>query len=193
MNDSNTKIEQITMKDNNTKILVIGDADDVHLIQESLKTTDTQIDITNKDSLEPVLNCLANNTFDSIILDTNLLDKFGLETLKNIVTKFPDIPIVTLLTDKKNKDVAIGSLKIQDYILKEDIIKETGRKIISHSIKRAIEIKKITEALKESEKIHKHITETAIEKLWIIDKEGDTSYVSAQIAQKLGYNTDEII
>mgnify|MGYP002813768438 CR=1 FL=1 len=93
------------MNNNNKKILVVSNSDDAHLIQESLKTTDIKLDIISEYSLESVLKCLANNKFDSIILDTNILDKNGPEILKNIARKFPDLPIITLLTDIKNKDI----------------------------------------------------------------------------------------
>lgn len=106
------------MSDNNTKILVICSNEDTHLIQKSLKTADGQFDIINEHSLESASKCLVNNTFDSIILDVNLLDKDGLEALKNITRKFPDLPVITLLTDTKNKDIAIATLQIKEQTLR---------------------------------------------------------------------------
>jgi PAS domain S-box-containing protein len=206
------------INNNNTKILIISNDEDAYLIGESLKIANQQyskmlsqdsklsqdnkilpqenipqFDIIHESSLELALKRLNNNAFDSIILDANLLDKGGLEILKNIAKKFPDTSIVTLLTDIKNKDIATGAVQIQDYILKEDILKDTSGNIISRSLKYATELKKVADALRESERRYRHIVETVLEELWIIDKEGKTSYISDQIAQRLGYATNDII
>ena len=159
------------MNDRTTRILVIGNPNDGNLIQESLKQTETaeKFDIINEYSLESALKRVTNDTttiFDTIILDSDLLDKQGLDIVKTIVKEFPDLPVITLITDIKNKGLAIETLPIQDYILKEDIIKDKHGDLL-RSIRYVIELKKITNALRESEKKYKHVTETVLEDLWI--------------------------
>ena len=55
------------------------------------------------------------------------------------------------------------------------------------------ESKKIEDALRKKEEQYRNIVETSVEGIWIIDKQGNTSFVNNQMAKLLGYTVDEMI
>jgi PAS domain S-box-containing protein len=64
-------------------------------------------------------------------------------------------------------------------------IQSVGRDITEH--------KKTEMALKLSEEKYRNIVETSTEGIWIIDSQGNTSFVNNQMAELLGYAVDEMI
>lgn len=174
------------------KILIIDDdTDDVYLIRELLKDiTVIQFELLHEKSLKSALELLEKERPNCILLDLNLPDSLGTDTLKNVINKHADLPIV-ILTVIDDEDTAIKSLHdgAQDYLVKGKINGE----IISKSVSYAIERKKIENALRESEKKYKNIVDTILEGLWTTDTKGKTTYVNRQLAKMLGYSPEEIL
>jgi PAS domain S-box-containing protein len=55
------------------------------------------------------------------------------------------------------------------------------------------ENKRAEEALKESEQRISNIIETAQEAIWMVDAQANTTYVNQQLAEMLGYTTEELV
>lgn len=185
------------MKNNKLKVLIVDDnSDDVYLIKELLKDiTIVQFELLYEKSLNSALELIEkennkNNKFDCILLDLNLPDSLGTDTLKTVLNKFPGLSIV-VLTVLDDEDVALKSLQdgAQDYLVKGKINGE----IIYRSIRYAIERKKVENGLRESEKKYKNIADTILEGLWTTDAEGKTTYVNIRLAEMLGYIPEEIL
>lgn len=182
------------MTNNKIKVLIVDDnSDDVYLIKELLKDiTATRFELLHEESLNSALELIEKDKdkFDCILLDLNLPDSLGTDTLKNVLNKFPGLSIV-VLTVLDDEDVALKSLQYgaQDYLVKGKINGE----IVSRSIRYAIERKKAENGLRESEKKYKNIADTILEGLWMIDEKGNTTYVNQQLAEILDYKPEEII
>src|SRR4030066_1599853 len=89
MDKINPKIIQI--------LLIEDDPDDVLLLKVSLaKAKEFKIQLTHADSLSNGMIQLAEQDFDGILLDLNLPDSRGLETLATIIKGFPKMPVVVL-------------------------------------------------------------------------------------------------
>ncbi len=106
------------------QILLIEDnPGDARLIQEFLKDS-KKVDfiIKNHETLSEGLEELLNNKFDIILLDLNLPDSSGYDTVKIIYEKIKFIPII-ILTGRDDEELALNSLKfgIQDYLIKGKI------------------------------------------------------------------------
>ena len=186
------------------KVLIVDDnSDDVRLIRELSKDITTiQFELLHEKSLNSALELIErendNNKkednkkgrFDCILLDLNLIDSIGTDTLRTILNKFPELTIV-VLTAIDDEDIAIKSLQYgaQDYLVKGRINGE----IIYRSIRYAIERKKTENGLRESERKYKNIADTILEGLWTTDAEGKTTYVNKQLAEMLNYTQEEIL
>ncbi len=185
------------MEDNKIKVLIVdNNSDDVYLIKELLKDiTVVRFELLHETSLNSVLELIEKEhnkkeKFDCILLDLNLPDSLGTDTLKNILNKFPGLPII-ILTVLDDENIALESLQngAQDYLVKGKINGE----IVYRSIRYAVERKKTENGLRESEKKYKNIADTILEGLWTTDAEGKTTYVNRQLADMLGYTPEEIL
>ena len=183
------------MMNNKIKVLIVDDnSDDVYLIKELLKDiTVIQFELLHEKSLNSALELIENNKnnkFDCILLDLNLPDSLGTDTLKNMLNRFPGLSVV-ILTALDDEDIALKLLQdgAQDYLVKGKINGE----IVYRSIRYAIERKKAENGLRESEKKYKNIADTILEGLWTTDAEGKTTYVNKQLAEMLGYIPEEIL
>lgn len=176
--------------DNNIKVLIVDDnCDDTYIIYELLKDI-SLFGLSCEKSLNSALGHLDKEKFDCILLDLNLPDSTGIDTLKTVINKFPELPII-VLTVIDDEDIVIKSLQngAQDYLVKGNINSE----IVSRSIRYAIERKKVENLLRESEKKYRNITETILEGLWMVDSDAKTTYVNKQLAEMLGYTQEEIL
>ena len=71
------------------------------------------------DTLQSAFQILNNNNFDVILLDLNLKDSAGLETLQRLHEKYPDISVV-VNTGVYEDDLGLEAIKngAQDYLIK---------------------------------------------------------------------------
>lgn len=179
------------MTSNEIKVLFVDDSsEDVYIIRELLKDITTEFKFFHEPSLNSALELIQKEKFDCVLLDLNLPDSSGTDTLKSVLKQCPELPIV-VLTILDDEDMAIQSLHdgAQDYLVKGKI---TGE-IVSRSIRYAIERKKVENALIENEKKYRNIVDTTLEGLWVIDTEGITTYVNKQLVEMLGYTEGEIL
>lgn len=98
------------------------------------------------DRLNSACDLLARHNFDVVLLDLYLPDSSGLETVREIVSDFPSVPVIVLtgLQDEKTARLAVR-YGAQDYLDKQFISAE----VLSRSIIYAIERKKAMQDKKE--------------------------------------------
>ena len=103
---------------NPIRILYIEDNTfDRELIHENLSGTPCSItDASSRTELEKIL---AENEFDIVLSDFNILGFTGLDVIKIIKEKFPSLPIV-IVTGTGSEEIAVEAIKqgAADYIIK---------------------------------------------------------------------------
>ena len=90
------------------------------LLKEALaRSTNTPLLVEHADGLVASLSCLAARNFDAILLDLNLPDSHGLNTLACVQAKAPELPVV-ILADLSAEPLAMLAVQngAQDYVLK---------------------------------------------------------------------------
>ncbi|MDD5701341.1 MAG: response regulator [Dehalococcoidales bacterium] len=130
------------------KILLIEDnPGDVRLIQEILKETGTQFQIYVSDKLESGLRLMESQSIDIILLDMNLPDSRGLETVTCLQEQFSHLPIV-VMTSTDDTELAVQAMRlgVQDYLVKGKVDSE----ILRRSLVYASERKRAEEAILKS-------------------------------------------
>ncbi|MGI0482654.1 ATP-binding protein [Geminocystis sp. CENA526] len=97
--------------------------------------TEYQFNLTHKISLQQgfeIIKKKGQKYFDLVILDLNLPDSYGLNTLREFKKNFRHIPVIVLTGDYQ-KQLALESIKIgaQDYLVKQYYL---GNKNIPHDV-----------------------------------------------------------
>jgi len=159
---------------------------------ESEKNPEIHVECASR--VEEGLSALSRIKTDCILLDLNLPDSLGLETVARVQNKASKIPIV-VLAGNDNDTLAIEAVRrgVQDYVMKDRV----DGKILSRIIRYAVERKRFDEALRESEARHREIAENipgAVYQFLLNPKTGATSFpfMSSGIFQILEIQADAI-
>ncbi len=94
---------------------------DAHLIRRMLgeASNDNQFDVTRIDRLSDAEHVLKEHAFDAVLLDLNLIDSSGPETVRALKAVCPHIPII-VLTSSDHQEIVIEALQggAQDFFVK---------------------------------------------------------------------------
>ena len=142
-------------------LLVEDNPGDARLLQLTLDEAGTdQFVLTHAKRHDEALKYLEDEEFDIILLDLSLPDSQGLDTFTSTRAKAPDVPII-MLTGLDDESLALESMQhgAQDYLVKGQV----DEKLLTRSIKYAIERSRVEMALRESEETARRLAqETAV-------------------------------
>lgn len=122
-------------------LLVEDTPEDILLIKECLaEDRNYRFECFEVRSLKSALDLLPHYDFDAVLLDLNLPDSAGLDTVRKITTQLPDTAVI-ILTDLQDDEIALQAVRYgaQDFIEKSQFVTST----LSKSIRCAIERKKV--------------------------------------------------
>jgi diguanylate cyclase (GGDEF)-like protein len=128
-----------------TILLVEDDSTDAEFLRACLRRAKSQdFDLVHVTSMTDAIAAIGERQFDVILLDLNLPDSSGQESVHRIQTVDPSLPLV-VLSGEGNEDFAIEILNrgAQDYLVKWE---GDGRTIL-RAIRYAIERKRSEERL----------------------------------------------
>jgi len=122
-------------------ILIVEDSPgDMVLIKEYLAERQRfPYDIMEAETLASAMGLLAHYDFDVVLLDLSLPDSSGLDTVRRLITKFPDIAVI-VLTGLQDEDIALRAVRYgaQDYLEKQLLSPIMLSKSILYSIERKL-------------------------------------------------------
>ncbi|MCT7962813.1 response regulator [Laspinema sp. D1] len=130
-------------------LLVEDNLADAELLQEILLDLgEEQFTLAHVWRVSEALKQLAKSEFDVVLLDLSLPDSWGLETLMQVQSQAPTIPVV-ILTGSQDEEQAIEAVRkgAQDYLLKGQLVGALLVRAIHHAIER----NRTLEALRRSE------------------------------------------
>ena len=142
---------------NKLKILLVEDnKNDAAFIKEMIYEDITKdledicYELVHRETCGDALDYLAENKVDVILLDLSLPDSGGLDTVKKVVEREKNTPII-VLTGLDDETVAIQALQIgvQDYLSKNQINSVLLVRSIKHSIERFNNLKEKERLIKE--------------------------------------------
>jgi PAS domain S-box-containing protein len=166
------------------KILLIEDnPGDTRLIKEMLSDTDIfncELECTAR--LSKGLEYLAGQSANIILLDLELPDSRGLDTLKKVRAQVPEIPVV-VLTGLDDESVALEAVRqgAQDYLVKGAINGRVLWRVINYSIER-----------KSSEQLLEDIFNTSAIGMYI-SREGKFILANPQFQKITGYGAEDLL
>ena len=174
------------------RALIIEDnAGDVGLIRAQLADQNiTVVTFARAEKLGEGLKMLMNERFDIVLLDLNLPDSNGLDTVRNFLSKNNSVPFI-VLTGLDDETTGLNAVQVgaQDYLVKG----KTDGVLLARTMRYAIERKKAEEELRKSEEKYRQLVETAYEGIWLIDDHSITVFVNNKMAEMLGYTPEEMI
>jgi len=171
------------------RILLVEDSPiDAHLIRSILRSTSFRL--TTVDRLSDAVDVLRSSEIDVVLLDLNLPDSRGLQTLDAVLDQAGGIAIVVLTGDGDEQTaldaVALGA---QDYLVKGSASGDT----IVRAIRYAFERSRAEEDRRKSQERFRALVENSSDGIGLVDAEGTIHYCSPAISRILGYSVDEIL
>ncbi|QLD87820.1 GAF domain-containing protein [Natronomonas salina] len=132
------------------------------------------------------LERLESEPFDVVLLDLNLPDSAGLDTLTAARDQVETIPIV-VLTGLRDREMGLEALRqgADEYLVKDEI----NPGLLVRSIYHAIERK----AHEREQKRYETLIEESTDVNAILDTDGSISYVTPSVEYVLGYDQDEMV
>jgi signal transduction histidine kinase len=132
----------------NVKVLLVEDNPaDTRLIQLALNEADdsSSMALVCVERLSKAFESLSERGADAILLDVNLPDSHGLETVATMVEKAPTVPII-VLTGLADEMLTVQALQrgAQDYLVKDQI----DGNLLNRTIRYAIERKRAEEEIR---------------------------------------------
>lgn len=171
-------------------LLVEDNPSDAELVRERLKDASgmSPFHITRASTLKEALTILHNTPFDVILLDLNLPETSGLETLKRIRSANSTIPLV-VLTVNEDEPLALEAIKLgaQDYLPKSSM----NAVLLSRILNYAMEREKNERIRRDSERKYRLFVDGATGLAFILlDLDGNITHWNSGAERLLGYPED---
>ena len=127
------------MKSEGKRVLLVEDnLADARLLIEILKdTSGGKVQFQHVDRITKALRCLAEEKFDVVLLDLNLPDVSGLETVGRLCAADPEMPVI-VLTSMEDDSLSLAAVQTgaQDYLVKGQVDGPTVARSIRYAIER---------------------------------------------------------
>lgn len=174
-------------------LLVEDDPTSAEFTEVLLSGSEDDFDVETVETLADAKASLSKKEFDLILLDLNLPDSKGTETIEKVYEKSPSTPIV-LLTSIADEKLGVKAIHAgaNDYLVKDN----TYAKLLIRSIRYAIERKKsekIRHKLDEASKLYQTMFENTAEGIIIIDDKGIVDSFNPHAEEIFGYQAADVI
>jgi PAS domain S-box-containing protein len=170
-------------------LVVEDDPDDILLLKDALSEVSMgRIKLDCVDRLSRALIQLGGQNYDVMLLDLNLPDSRGLDTLNTAIRSFPRLPVV-VLSGLADDAITVEAVRrgAQDYLVKGDV----SGPLVMRVIRYAIERKQVEAVLRASETRYRTLVETSPNGIILADLEGKLLLCNQQAVKLHGYSTPE--
>jgi PAS domain S-box-containing protein len=169
---------------------------DTLLVRDQFANDELAAEVQNVGCRAEFLQALAEQPWDLVLADYRLPDFTGLDALKLVRKKFPDLPFI-LMSGTLGEQAAIESLKsgATDYILKQnrDRLPAAVRRAVAEAAERARR-QAAEEDLRRSEKEYRLLFEGNPHPMWVFSLETLAILeVNEAATQHYGYSRDEFL
>lgn len=180
------------------KILHVDDSYlDRILVRDILSQESSDFVIKEAETRDKFESLIAEQEFDIILSDFNILGFDGLQVLEIVKNINPNLPVI-IVTGTGSEEVAIQAMKMgaSDYVIKS--VKHI--KSLPHAIRsvleykqKEIELEKIQNELLKSEALFRTAFENAAIGVCLVDKKGSFINVNETFCKIVGYSKSELI
>ena len=171
-------------------VLLVEDDDlYAHILRAALAKSTPKVEVERRRTLADAIALLQASRFDAVLLDLNLPDSAGLDTIGRMLAAAPGTPIV-VLTATANRKLAIAAVQhgAQDYLVKS----ETDSKYLSRALRYAIERASFQAELLRREQQFRALIERAHDIVVLLSLDGSIRYQSPATERVLGYSPEDL-
>ncbi len=170
-------------------LVIEDDPDDVLLLKDALADVGLgKIKLDCADRMSRGLIMLGGQNYDVILLDLNLPDSRGLDTLNTMVRSYPRMPVV-VLSGLADDAITLEAVRrgAQDYLVKGEISGPLLMRVVHYAIER----KQVEAVLRASEARYRTLVETSPNGIILADLEGKLLLCNQQAVKLHGYTSPE--
>lgn len=176
---------------NEIRVLLVEDNPHDHKLFAAYlaNTSSGANDIVHVERCDAAIKRLGAGDVDVIVLDLDLPDSHGIETILAVHHAAPTVPIVVLTG---NDDEELGPLAVQcgaeDFLVKGRVEPD----VLVRSIRYAIERAKLKINIRDSEKRCRQLVDQATDAIFVIDRDAHIMDVNRRACVTLGYQQKEL-
>ncbi len=190
------------MKTGIDALLIEDNLSDVLLFEALISSSEfREFKLHHTERFNDALSALKSNTFDVILLDLCLPDGRGIDLVRQLKERIPQIPIV-VMTGIQDESMAVAALQegAQDYLVKSDTfspqrLKQLGYvdigNLLVKTLRFAIERAELTQQLETSQERYALAVEGARDGIWDWDLRTNRVYYSSRWQSLLGLSTQD--
>ena len=192
MSHPETKEGRPSPRPGTIRVLLIEDnPGDARLVKEMLADAGaSKFSLTHVELLREGLSLLEEESHHVILLDLWLPDGYGLDTVREVCTAAPHLPVV-VLTGLDDETIALRAVQegAEDYLVKGQM----DSNLLARAIRYAIERKLVEEALRESEEKYRTILENIEDGYYEVDLEGNFTFFNDSMSRIAGRPKEELL
>ncbi len=179
-----------------TRVLMVEDRpEDRELIEHELKNAKILFESQNVTTREDFLKALRSFKPDIVLSDFSLPEFDALEAI-GILRRYESAVPFILVTGAQSEEIAVECMKrgADDYIMKSTL-KRLPSAVLNALKNRAAEqqIAQTEGTLREQERQYRTIAEHTRDLIYILDAQGQFTYVSPSFRQSLGYDPAALV
>jgi PAS domain S-box-containing protein len=170
-------------------LLVEDNPLEAEVVQRILGRAEAGYRITRTSTLRQTL-AQDEEEFDAILLDLVLPDSSGMETVRQVVARFPGKPIV-VMSSRDEVGIAERSLEegAQDYLVKG----KADWSLVLRSLRYAILRNQNVDALRQREAISRELIDRSADGIIVLDAEGSIRFANPAASRLAGREVDDLI
>ena len=174
------------------RVLLIEDnPGDARLVREGLRDAGAHgVTVDHVGTIRAAIAKLEEGEYEVILLDLNLPDGDGLDSVVTLHTAFPQ-PAIIVLTGLDDEVTAMRAVRegAQDYLVKDSA---TGHLLV-RAMRYAIERRSAIDALQRREEHFRSLIENALDMITIVQRDGTIRYASPSHERVLGHRAEELV
>lgn len=148
--------------------------------------TGGELRLTHEMRLKDGLERVEDATPDAVLLDLNLPDSTGLETLETMLAAVEGTPVI-VLTGHRDRETGIDAVRqgAEEYLVKDEITSDLLIRSVYHAIERKIhqrELKRYETLIQESTDVNA-----------ILEPDRTIRYLTPSVEHVLGYEPEELV
>lgn len=150
--------------------------------------------VTHSDNLKDGIRGISNNNIDVVLLDLDLPDSNGLDTLNTLNSVITDVPII-VLTGSEDEGYMLRSMSIgaQDYLLKSEVTNKEVIRSILYTVERFNKYREqIAKQSSENIKFQNIINDSA-DGILVIDRYGRVIFTNDSALEILKKTREELV
>jgi len=151
---------------------------------------------TTANSVAEALRCLAERPFDLVLLDLMLPDANGMDIFHHLKENYPKTQVI-IMTAHGTIEAAVTAVKEGAFdFLKKPFEFEVLLKRVENAIDKkrlAEEKERINRELQLSQQRYQYVVQNSPDIIYILDEQGNFSFVNEAFEHLLGYSSTEIL